>query len=274
MKNSKRGFTLIELLVVIAIIAILAAILFPVFASAKEAAKKTASISNMKQIATACLLYSADQDDYFPQSAYPVFDALPPAIYTTYDAIMPYMKNKDILVSPQQSPGHDWAGRLAALGLRHWDVANVSYMPNLGLFGDNLCALGIKPGWSPVMSQSSLPDVVGTIMFFDGYPKKLAALEHYNFLGQARHGEGLVINFADTHAHYHRWNGVPDGGLLAPGAVSATGATHYYGWDQTQPLRITDAELQNAVTSPTQVYTDLHGVPGTSITDSEDQNPC
>ena len=59
----KRAFTLIELLVVIAIIAILAAILFPVFAQAKEAAKKTACLSNAKQIALGAQLYSGDSDD-------------------------------------------------------------------------------------------------------------------------------------------------------------------------------------------------------------------
>jgi prepilin-type N-terminal cleavage/methylation domain-containing protein len=59
----KRAFTLIELLVVIAIIAILAAILFPVFAQAKMAAKKTASISNLKQIGIAWLMYGGDYDD-------------------------------------------------------------------------------------------------------------------------------------------------------------------------------------------------------------------
>jgi len=62
----RSAFTLIELLVVIAIIAILAAILFPVFAQAKEAAKKTTSLSNVKQTATAILIYSGDNDDYFP----------------------------------------------------------------------------------------------------------------------------------------------------------------------------------------------------------------
>jgi prepilin-type N-terminal cleavage/methylation domain-containing protein len=63
----KKAFTLIELLVVIAIIAILAAILFPVFAQAKQAAKKTADLSNLKQIGTATFLYGSDYDDtYYP----------------------------------------------------------------------------------------------------------------------------------------------------------------------------------------------------------------
>jgi len=62
----KKAFTLIELLVVIAIIAILAAILFPVFAQAKEAAKKTAYISSMKQTGTAAQIYEADVDDVMP----------------------------------------------------------------------------------------------------------------------------------------------------------------------------------------------------------------
>lgn len=73
----KRAFTLIELLVVIAIIAILAAILFPVFAQAKEAAKKTQSASNLKQIDLAWLMYANDHDDQM------VFASLPGAGTTT-----------------------------------------------------------------------------------------------------------------------------------------------------------------------------------------------
>jgi prepilin-type N-terminal cleavage/methylation domain-containing protein len=64
--RSNKAFTLIELLVVIAIIAILAAILFPVFAQAKEAAKKTADLSNIKQLTTSAHLYMTDSDDVLP----------------------------------------------------------------------------------------------------------------------------------------------------------------------------------------------------------------
>src|SRR6201990_961314 len=66
----RAGFTLIELLGVIAIIAILAAILFPVFAQAKEAAKKTTCLSNTKQIALGVYLYTSDYDDTFPNTSW------------------------------------------------------------------------------------------------------------------------------------------------------------------------------------------------------------
>ena len=67
--SKKRGFTLIELLVVIAIIAILAAILFPVFARAREQARKTSCLSNMKQIGTSMMMYIQDYDEAYPDSS-------------------------------------------------------------------------------------------------------------------------------------------------------------------------------------------------------------
>ncbi len=68
-KPVRKGFTLIELLVVIAIIAILAAILFPVFARAREKARQTTCISNQRQIATSILMYTQDHEETFPDSA-------------------------------------------------------------------------------------------------------------------------------------------------------------------------------------------------------------
>src|SRR5438093_11195852 len=65
-RKTWRGFTLIELLVVIAIIAILAAILFPVFAHAREKARQTSCLSNLKQLSGAMLMYAGDYDERFP----------------------------------------------------------------------------------------------------------------------------------------------------------------------------------------------------------------
>ncbi len=66
--QKKKGFTLIELLVVIAIIAILAAILFPVFAQAREKARQTSCLSNEKQIGLAYIQYTQDNDEYYPST--------------------------------------------------------------------------------------------------------------------------------------------------------------------------------------------------------------
>lgn len=100
----KRAFTLIELLVVIAIIAILAAILFPVFAQAKSAAKKAVSMSNVKQILNAHALYLGDSDDVTVPLYY--YDARNLGRPTTQGfyywpiLIMPYTKSEAVFVCP------------------------------------------------------------------------------------------------------------------------------------------------------------------------------
>jgi prepilin-type N-terminal cleavage/methylation domain-containing protein/prepilin-type processing-associated H-X9-DG protein len=95
MQPKAKGFTLIELLVVIAIIAILAAILFPVFAQAKTAAKRTACLSNVKQIALGTHMYAGDSDDCLPFRREVVNggDWWTAKMKSWKDGVLPYIKN-------------------------------------------------------------------------------------------------------------------------------------------------------------------------------------
>jgi prepilin-type N-terminal cleavage/methylation domain-containing protein/prepilin-type processing-associated H-X9-DG protein len=93
--SANRGFTLIELLVVIAIIAILAAILFPVFAQARESARRTTCLSNLKQLDLACHMYAQDYDELFP-----VDDHVCNPHVRFISQVLPYMKNSQILYCP------------------------------------------------------------------------------------------------------------------------------------------------------------------------------
>ncbi|MDW8106233.1 MAG: DUF1559 domain-containing protein [Armatimonadota bacterium] len=281
----RKGFTLIELLVVIAIIAILAAILFPVFAQARESARQTQCTNNQKQIALAVLQYVNDYDETFPMSAYIGADNQGNRrIVAVYDVLAPYIKNVDIFVCPSYRPGVDWPQRaqaaagIAALGTFRY----VGYIPNLGLFGENFCPAIQKR--TPVTKMAAVDAPVNTIMLFDGYLKNRPPLEYYNFLAMARHKEGVVINFVDGHARWYRWNGIKN---IAPNTQFPTPATayngqptrvgangFYYNWrEQPEGLLTTEAQLEAVQSTPSGVngpYNDLHGVPGTGITDSED----
>lgn len=106
--RTRRGFTLIELLVVIAIIAILAAILFPVFARAREAARATSCKSNLKQIGTAAQLYAQDYDEMVT----PSFLYYAPSANLVWwpDLVRPYVKNEPLYKCPSQAvaPCSNW----------------------------------------------------------------------------------------------------------------------------------------------------------------------
>jgi prepilin-type N-terminal cleavage/methylation domain-containing protein len=102
----RRGFTLIELLVVIAIIAILAAILFPVFAHAREKARQTSCLSNLRQLGTAMTMYAEDSDGLFaPAVARPSRQMKNYYEMSWMALIQPYVKSKGVYVCP--SSGHN-----------------------------------------------------------------------------------------------------------------------------------------------------------------------
>jgi prepilin-type N-terminal cleavage/methylation domain-containing protein/prepilin-type processing-associated H-X9-DG protein len=101
LKNRHSGFTLIELLVVIAIIAILAAILFPVFAQARAKARQAACLSNLKQVGTAVMMYVQDFDETYPPSQSSVPAPAPANTVVSWPTIIfPYTKNEGIYVCP------------------------------------------------------------------------------------------------------------------------------------------------------------------------------
>jgi prepilin-type N-terminal cleavage/methylation domain-containing protein/prepilin-type processing-associated H-X9-DG protein len=125
--SRRNAFTLIELLVVIAIIAILAAILFPVFAQARSKARQTSCLSNQKQIALAWQMYAQDYDETSPNPVFigriwilefikcgtkPVYNKLVRRCDDMYfqDLIRPYAKNDDFAYCPSTGKNYVWTG--------------------------------------------------------------------------------------------------------------------------------------------------------------------
>ncbi len=134
-----RGFTLIELLVVIAIIALLAAILFPVFAQARERGRQTACLSNLKQLATAMVLYSEDHDELFPPTVgrQPGETLIFPMSWMA--RLQPYLKSTAVFIDPSSGhPNRDWrvSGDL---------MANYSYPPSRRATGHEMDVLDAPP---------------------------------------------------------------------------------------------------------------------------------
>src|SRR5437870_13519810 len=158
-RTSKPAFTLIELLVVIAIIAILAPLLFPVFAQARERARMTACMSNMRQIGMALMQYVQDYDETFPYMRFHGMAA--PRGSHTYvwrNAIRPYLKSLDILGCPSNplsrtNPGQPGPADPPKAGDNGegWEVEPELRMPIS--YGMNDCA----STWFPADDKSAGP---------------------------------------------------------------------------------------------------------------------
>jgi len=190
--RARRGFTLIELLVVIAIIAILAAILFPVFSRAREKARQSSCTSNLKQTGLAFYQYTIDNDEMWPPLAYP--DPVTGPV-TAYHAIYPYMKNAQICLCPSDRLGSiTWGSATPATQIKG------SYNLNNVLIND-----------VPV-AESMVQNPSMTTVSWDADANGAAAF---------RHNSVLEMLYADGHAKNLGVNGDPDGnpsgGPYSPG---------------------------------------------------------
>ncbi len=190
--SSKRGFTLIELLVVIAIIAILAAILFPVFAKAREKARQTNCLNNVKQMSLASLQYAQDYDERYTTYRYP-------DPYYWPDKLDPYIKNQQIRKCPSRGTGTFEYGFNYVHG-NGWAMATVQYPAQHLMICDNQNQLAgcSYLGHSTPGSATYTPGVVPP------------------------HNEGINIAYMDGHTKWFR----PDG--ATSGALTGLRAYWYY----------------------------------------------
>jgi len=158
--NAKKAFTLIELLVVIAIIAILAAILFPVFAQAKEAAKKTQCLSNMKNVGLGLMLYSGDNDDYYPRSiGHDYVNGAVTKDHLWSEVVYPYIKNGKLGGYTQDAAGGIFACPTAKVQNQH-----NAYAVHNGMFPEAPFWINDgDPNIPPVRSQTVLDDPAGKV---------------------------------------------------------------------------------------------------------------
>ena len=135
----QRGFTLIELLVVIAIIAILAAILFPVFAKAREKARQTSCLSNIKQIALSGLMYAGDYDERLPGHgcSWRNYTVSGPGETCYLAKIYPYVNNMNVYQCPSDNYAYAYGNNLWGIaGRAPYTLANIASPAETIWYGD------------------------------------------------------------------------------------------------------------------------------------------
>jgi len=202
----RRGFTLIELLVVIAIIAILAAILFPVFAKAREKARQISCLSNMKQMGLAEAMYSQDYDECFVPNA--AGDSAAGGVLTWMTLLQPYMKNLQMIecpsdegdatavsswVSPQEMSFYNgvWHVSYSANWIYNWP--SVAGWADWAHYGPHYAIVKV--------AQSEAP--AETVSFVEGQAYEFWStnhLEQWLNAGSHRHSDQMNVLFCDGHA--------------------------------------------------------------------------
>ena len=196
------GFTLIELLVVIAIVSILAAILFPVFARARENARRTSCLSNMKQIALGVMQYTQDYDERFPRIGGKAPTTIRP--YGWADSLQPYLKSTQVMKCPSVGGAVTVPETLGYVeyffnimlndGYSGVSVASVNFAATTVMLGDGAngnarySTDGYTSNTGGMSSACRQPDGAG----------HFAALR----ITDARHLEGANFAFADGHVKW------------------------------------------------------------------------
>jgi prepilin-type N-terminal cleavage/methylation domain-containing protein/prepilin-type processing-associated H-X9-DG protein len=224
-RNHRAAFTLIELLVVIAIIALLAAILFPVFARVREKGRQTVCLSNEKQIAAAVLMYMGDYDERFPFvldiSANDVPEAnigdggkkpLVPGVTGTepqfqlVTVVAPYVKNASVWYCPSVGPDYVWE---AMVKIRNWKKG--ATMRDQGTtYGYTYVAFPFPDDGRPLMFMGGKPSSV--LREPSRWPMIWDEPNGFTFTGNigdppanaVPHSGGLNIAYGDGHAKFLR----------------------------------------------------------------------
>jgi prepilin-type N-terminal cleavage/methylation domain-containing protein/prepilin-type processing-associated H-X9-DG protein len=219
MITKKRGaFTLIELLVVIAIIAILAAILFPVFARARENARRASCISNLKQIGLGIMQYVQDYDEKYPPTGYTI-DIVPPdgvwygssPTYTWFweQIIYPYTKSDQVYLCPSSgATGEPYSGQYGANNLIMGQSMTIVNTPSTiyMLMDAGPYSMSYSTALNPTGSFWYIPGTekyVGTPAA-STTPYALTGWSGSDYEGEGRHFDGNNVAFADGHVKWEK----------------------------------------------------------------------
>lgn len=231
MKNTqKKAFTLIELLVVIAIIAILAAILFPVFGRARENARRSSCQSNMKQIGLGIMQYTQDYDEKYPKAQQYDLGGLNRGP-DWRQMVQPYLKSTQVFQCPS-NPDKD---RVSAVAKGGFPAINVSYAAPQGRWWwDYAGAMQLPWGQPTSLASITIPDNMISVM--ETTYVGIEGASEGQFMVDRDGGEFDNAMFA---GHLGRFNALfADGHVKAtlplqtiPPTMGGSGASNMYAWD-------------------------------------------